>query len=485
MPRLGGAKAKTECVAFKIRRVKCDEACPACTRRIDTGRKCDGCATSRAGAYMYSCGQLLRPRPPPTQPAPDAELRGVAFYRRNVAPRLAGPLDSYFWTHLVPQVSYHEPAAKYAALAISSLYEELNKDGSIRPGERNTFAIAQYNEAVRHLVTAKSHETVLFVCILFLCIEMLRGDLQNAVDHCRHGIIILNGIKCRSNFIKDHLESAFYRIGVFPLFFGVSPHDFPVVNISFTVPTPPFRSLLDAQTALESLMSRSIRLTRLADGYRLGDETCPGLDAAKTQEREDIETSLEAWLVEFQAFRKRKTVRKYSLDAMRDSVAERLFEAKCLASQILVATCFVREESVYDSHLDKFRGIVELAEQAEAVLRQTWKNYPRAKFTFEVGFTPPLAITVIKCRSLEVRAAATRLVRAVCHEKENMWERSTVLAFVGQVAKFEHGLQFGLDEYATGVTDNGTLPPEERRIRDSRLDHNSPLMTAKYGAATV
>ncbi|TVY86445.1 Transcriptional regulatory protein [Lachnellula willkommii] len=40
--RACGPKTRTGCFTCKIRRVKCDEAKPACNRCSSTGRKCDG-----------------------------------------------------------------------------------------------------------------------------------------------------------------------------------------------------------------------------------------------------------------------------------------------------------------------------------------------------------------------------------------------------------------------------------------------------------
>ncbi|KAK1985960.1 LOW QUALITY PROTEIN: C6 zinc finger protein [Colletotrichum cereale] len=423
MARLGAVKVKTGCITCKIRRVKCDEARPACSRCTGTGRRCDGYVRPPAGAYAWA--QLPRVRLSPTQSAPDAETRAVTFFGRNVAPHLAGPLDSYFWTHLVPQMSYQEPAANHAALAISSLYEAFSE------GLRNAFAISQYNKAIG---STKREETVLVVCILFSCIDMLRGECQSAIDHCRHGINILNGIDSKSNFIKDYLEPAFCRLSISPFFFGASPGTFPAINLSFAVSKPPFRSLLEAQPTLDTLMARIVRYVRLADKYRLGDEACREPDATETKEREDIKLSLNMWLKEFQAVKQQKTARRCSLDDMREDIAERLFESKCLVGQIWIDTCFVRGE---------FRSIIDLAKQAQAIVQSKCKNSPRAKFTFE-------------CRSL----TAMGLMKVLCHEKENMWE----------LIKFEHGLQFG-------VVDDGELPPEERRIKNSTLQQEAHVMT--------
>ncbi|TID03699.1 hypothetical protein CH35J_001846 [Colletotrichum higginsianum] len=467
----------------RIRRVKCDEARPACNRCASTGRKCDGYVTPPTGAYSWS--QLLSARPPPTESAPDAELRQLAFFRRNVAPSLSGVLDSYFWTHLVPQFSHQQPAARHAMLAISSLYEKFLEDPLDRSAEKNAFAVTHYNEAIKHLRTTTNQEAVLFVCILFVCIEMLRNRCQTAIEHCRHGINILNDVKTKSNITKDYLEPAFCRLGIFPYFFGVRPETFPAVASPCRVPTPPFHSLLEVQEALDPLLVRTIRFIRMADEYRLGDETCPRPDAATMQERGEIDGLLDAWLGELQAFKERKRIQKCKLMAMREELVERLLESKWLVGKIWIDTCFSRGEAVYDLHMDKFRSIIELARESEAILRAMWTKFPRAKFTFEMGFVPQLAFVLVKCRSLSLRTTAMGLLKALAHEKESCWDLATVTTLAVQVIGFEHGLQLGPDDDMADMVDDGTLPPEERRIKDSALQDDRRVVSSTDGTGIL
>ncbi|KAJ0165805.1 hypothetical protein CTA2_9946 [Colletotrichum tanaceti] len=491
MARLGAAKVKTGCITCKIRRVKCDEARPACNRCVSTGRKCDGYVTPPTGAYSW--GQLLGARPPPTEAAPDAELRQLAFFRRTVAPALSGVLDSYFWTHLVPQFARQQPAARHAMLAISSLYETFREDPLDRSAEKNAFAVTHYNEAIKHLRTTTNQEAVLFVCLLFVCIEMLRSRCQTAIEHCRHGIHILNDVEAKSSITRDYLEPAFCRLGIFPYFFGVRPETFPAVASPCRVPTPPFHSLLEVQEALDPLLVRTIRFIRAADEYRLGDETCPRPDAATMQEREEIDGLLDAWRDELRAFKERKKKRttttqecKPAVDATaRQELVERLLESKWLVGKIWIDTCFSRGEAVYDLHMDRFRGIIELAKESEAGLRAVWAEQPRAKFTFEMGFVPLLAFVLVKCRSLSLRTTAMGLLKALAHEKESCWDLGTVTTLVSQVIGFEHGLRLGPDDDMADVVDDGTMPPEERRIKDSALQDDSHVVPGTDGTGTL
>ncbi|WYZ33880.1 hypothetical protein EsH8_I_000156 [Colletotrichum jinshuiense] len=483
MARLGVAKVKTGCITCKIRRVKCDEARPACNRCVGTGRKCDGYVTPPTGAYSWA--QLLRVCPPPTVVAPEADLRALSFFRGVVAPVLAGHLDSYFWTHLVSQVSHQEIAAKHAALAISSLYENFKDDPLDRNANKNAFAVAHYNEAIRHLRTTTNQETVLFVCILFVCIDMLRGECKSAVDHCRHGVNILNGLSSRSRFIRDHLEPAFCRLGVFPFFFGVRPETFPVVASQGPAPTAPFERLSQVQASLDPLLVRAIRFVRSADEYRLGDESCPKPDVATIQERDNINAELDAWNASFCTYKEQKVVPNCKGAVVREALVEYLQEMNWLVAKIWIDTCFCRGDSVYDLHMDKFRAIIDIARQADSLLQASRHKIPRPKFTFEMGFSPLLGFVVIKCRSLSLRLAALGLIKTIAHDRENCWDSNTLLAFGRRVIEVEHDLHLGPEEDIEHVIDDGTLPPEGRRIKDSAMQPETRVVPRKDGVVTI
>ncbi|KAF9874190.1 C6 zinc finger domain protein [Colletotrichum karsti] len=490
MARHGLSKVKTGCITCKIRRVKCDEARPACNRCVSTGRKCDGYVAPPNGTYSWA--QLLRvcPPPPPSQSASEPELRAMSFFRTVVAPVIAGPLDGYFWTHLATQLSHQELAAKHAVLAISSLYEKFKENPMDRlVPEKNLFAVSNYNEAIRHLRTTDNPETVLFVCILFVCIDMLRGECKGAIDHCRHGVNILNGSRPKSRFIRQYLEPAFCRLGVFPFFFGVRPETFPEMEGGRPPPSPPFDTLAEVQAALDPLLVRTIRFVRTADEYRLGDDLTPKPDASVMQRRKDLDLELDAWHSELTTFLAKKTAKNASSSSSssskRDELVMLLLEMKFLVGKIWIDTCLSRGETIFDLHLDKFRRIIDVARDADALLRSTPRHQPRAKFTFEMGFSPLLGFVVVKCRSLRLRTAALGLMRTLSHERESLWDNSTVLAFGRKLVAVEHELDLGPDEDVEAVVDDGTLPPEGRRIKDSAMQKEATVVPRGDGGVTV
>ncbi|KAI1415807.1 hypothetical protein F5Y13DRAFT_206737 [Hypoxylon sp. FL1857] len=161
--RASKPKVRTGCITW-IRRVKCDETKPACTRCTSTGRKCDGYegnAPPRQKKPPPSPGPLASTFPAlPTDPylAKRHELARHSFAaacRGNSSLRILRPLVADiegteqerlffhrfrqaaeaglamhasslgpgFWRRLVPQVGQSDPAVRHALIALGAAYQ--------------------------------------------------------------------------------------------------------------------------------------------------------------------------------------------------------------------------------------------------------------------------------------------------------------------------------------------------------------------------
>lgn len=184
------------------------------------------------------------------------ELRAIDFFHYRTAPGLASYFDAEFWTRLVVQMSYVEPTIRHAIVALGSLHEQREHGAKKmlplmghsleaeplgismplaknRPGEENPLAITQYNKAIMHLSkrlkSDASIEVTLLACILFVCVEFLRGDSHPAVNHFRSGMGIAmstlankaaSGSDASSRRIKEQMMPFFNRIELLSALFG-------------------------------------------------------------------------------------------------------------------------------------------------------------------------------------------------------------------------------------------------------------------------
>lgn len=178
----------------RIRRIKCDETKPACSKCLTSGRSCDGYGiliktsptskNSSLASLDVHCHRSER------------ENRGFDYFRHKAVSELMGfDTKSEFWSHVVLQFSEASSAVFRAVMSLSSLHEIIY--GEPRTGsfleDRLSF-LRQYNKAIRQLCsrhTAQPIQFTLTCCILFICLENLRGDYDAALLHLEKGLEVL------------------------------------------------------------------------------------------------------------------------------------------------------------------------------------------------------------------------------------------------------------------------------------------------------
>lgn len=425
----------------------------------------------------YSWQYLLKPSSPArsltaTPGATALDLRSLAFFHQVVAPGVSGTLDITFWTRTISQIIYSEPATWHATLAISSLYEGFSPrqllllDSAYNGGE---FAIRHYNLAIKHTVTRCNRETgsldvILLVCILFICIEFIRGDVESATRHITHGMSLLDA--ANSN---QQLVSIFRNLAALTYFFRPRIREFTEQEDLFVAMPASgglcFDHISDAQATLDSILPRVVRLVFLTSSHRLAMEPhAMGLREAMW-EKQRLERDLDWWWSRFSELRRVEA----------PTVAEAtllMLEARWIVMSIWTRTCLSAAETVYDDYTDDFLRIIEIANQAQATQAETSENH--GKFTFSMGFCPLLHFVTLKCRYLRLRLMALQLMKTVPYQREALWDATTMHAVGMRIVEIEHGLDTAtcnevlhsqnLDE------EHLALPDDCQRVRENTLE---------------
>ncbi|KAI0836544.1 hypothetical protein F5Y06DRAFT_273718 [Hypoxylon sp. FL0890] len=458
MARKGSPKVRTGCLTCKVRKVKCDEGKPNCQRCVSTGRKCDGYAVPPSSSSL----SWHRPRHLFPNVDDASERRALQFFCQAAGPSLSGPMDPYFWTHLVMQFSTFEPAVRHSVVAISSLYEQMHSNPrSVQLLADNKLAICHYNSAIRELKSKENEPLVLLVCILFICVEFLLGNREAAIQHCKHGVLILENVESSYPWTKQYLSPIFRRLSLFPFFFAPDSTSFPkLIGLNDKVPAS-FESIEEAQYYLDGITTRTVHLVRLGDCYRLGDMRNRPVSSDLLSEQGKIKCLLDGWSSRFTDFRERSSTPEIPQEMLCN------IDLRYEVARIWTDTTFEYNESVYDKYLDKFRWMVARA----AGLQSSKVSGPDTpKFIFEMGFVPLLFYIVIKCRCLTTRLQALSLMRTLGIHRENLWEVPIMHATGRRIVEVEHGLSF--DEKGRPSTSARWpgLPPDELRVRDSTTD---------------
>lgn len=425
----------------RIRKVKCGEEKPACERCTKTGRVCDGYPSLEAKnpgqARLKWVGELVTAAPRPR--VSESEARALDFFRHVVAPVLSGPLRSDFWNGTVMQFSTQAPAVRHAAMAVSSLYEGLEPFRAT--DTKNPFAIEQYNQSISRLrATPDDEPVVLVVCVLMTCVEMMQGNIQAAIQHCRHGIAILNGSTANTE-MRARLIPLFCRLSIIPFLHGVQPNAFPLLDdtefFDLTRLAPgaePPRTVEAVQNSLDIFLPRCIRFVRAAEAFRAlpPDQIPPDL----LDQQRGLVGHLERWKAMADSFRRARVL------SPADDLTFHIVEMRYLVGRIWIDMGLEPDEAAYDAHLPRFQRIVDLATLVLAGSAGSADDEAgRPKFVFEQAFMPLLYFVVVKCRCLCTRVAALHAMRALGVMRENLWDVDVMYAVAQNVIELESGVR--------------------------------------------
>ncbi|OBS21517.1 hypothetical protein FPOA_07854 [Fusarium poae] len=348
MPREGTQRVKTGCRTCKTRKIKCDETWPKCKRCTTARRVCDGYDAPPVGSLSWDL--LLRAPQPRLIPVTNArEVRCLSFFHHVVAPALSGPFDGSFWTYFVARMTHAEPAARHSVLAISQLFEDYEYS---KPSV-DRFAIVHYNTAINLLVHGPppSVDTVLLVCVLFICVEFLRGNRAAAITHAAHGLQLLNAAGQNSRLV-----GTYNQISVFPTFFVEDDIGSPT-NKSGECPI--YSSTSEAQYALDNLILRSLEVIRSANPYRL--EKMPQRPPQKLFDAQsEIQKDVDAWGKAFNRFQCTRPTADHE-----DSASLALMTRNGL-SNLWLRECLKQDEMCFDDYKDEFIQILAWPSTTEA-----------------------------------------------------------------------------------------------------------------------
>lgn len=392
------------------------------------------------------------------------EARALDFFRVQVAPVLSQHSSKHFWNILVSQVGQQQPAVRHALVCIGSMYEGLDDSSpSLLTKSQETFAITQYNLALKNLISAASDKNMtLLVCLLFICIETLRGNKDMAIEHCRHGITICNSMpEGLSGWAKQELKPIFLRLATFPYFFGAEAGDFPEPLGLISDPSAVDVTAEERNTAWDWLINRTVRLIRLGLSHRQGPRRHLPTPGHLPDEQRRICGVLAPWRSYYRALRLQGS------ESLEDMPSNLFNEMKCIVGIIWVSCCLSSDELIYDDYIEDFEELILLVQQL--VDLQAEEGGPKPKFIFEMGFMPYLYFTVINCRRLDLRLAALRYLPLVGHERENLFSARNCYYVGMRVVELEHGICLDptKPEFPNDV--DAPMPEDQFRVRSADI----------------
>jgi hypothetical protein len=383
---------------------------------------------------------------------------------------LSGPQDSFFWTHIVMQFGHFSPAVRHAILAVSSLYEDFSSGNRITSqfAGKNHFALTHYNASMRHIQATQDENLTLLTCVLFLCIDVLLGNMESAARHCEYGSAILGSATSAPDWATDHLLPIFRRLNANPMPIK-SSHRLHQQSLGSNASGDrtsrmPFTSLAQAEACLTNIRIQARGLGPLK-------AVIPEFDLVK-KKAHCIE-ALDEWMASFTHLMMTNPSTSHAMSLIYLHTTYEML-------RISVDVSTDDSETAFDRHIPSFQAIVTLAEGAAVLKPGLPQPKQRPPFILETGFLLPLSFTANKCRDLPTRLRALELMGELSAPKEGFVDTGTIYRMSRRVVELEHGMSLQDASQAARIQ-AVPLPDEEDRILFAAPDHQLYLVNTPEG----
>lgn len=340
-------------------------------------------------------------------------------------------------------------------------------DPVVRYSRKNNdeFALAQYTKAITHLSkrmnSDSSIEVALLACILFVCIEFLRGDTNPALEHFKGGMNIAISSALSKNTsttthatverIKNHMLPFLNRIELLTALFGnEASWDYPVELLQ-AVPDE-FMNIREARDSMVHLANHTVRFIKYMK-VRKYERLVLSDDHARQQA---LLRHLDLWSLTLDKLLVRDTITDRELDA-----------AKTLRIHQLVATMWLKrsivpEQCSNDESNSDYDTAVSLAESIHSIAGtpEQQETFISSSFLFDMEVVSPLYFIASNCRDPHTRRRAIAILKRG-ERREGLWDSTMAATVAERIMEIE--------EANLTTLDGSELPAEEMRVHNTRI----------------
>ncbi|KUJ06629.1 uncharacterized protein LY89DRAFT_768864 [Mollisia scopiformis] len=514
--RIQRTRIRTGCRTCKARRLKCDEAKPACRYCLDASKECPGYSktlvppsSTRALALKKSTSDIVSYQPSSSLPFENnTEALYFKVFREETAVELSGVFASSFWNQVLLQEAHHRPFVRQALVAIAALNKSVKTSqlAKLHPGSKATshkqreYALSLYGKSLRGMQlipqSESRHVRELVIAILLVFVfetihqqpdiafsHALIGDrlMCHFVETTPHPVPQNDGISSpATHIIESELLMTFCRFDTQMITF-VDVRSQYVHNMGkrlsrSTVKEMPasFGSLREATLYWEVVMRRTghfIHSTSAINGSAVFAREFSHSFPGKTLEINAqtsiygspyiVPDSLRLEQLRFVSDIDRWTAAfdplsqrlQQNPEDIQTTTAITILRLYSLTLKIIVIGTTFTEETKYDQFLPQFREMVSLSRIISRNLLEITHQQPA--YHFHLSIVPPLFTLLLRCRDKTLRREAVDILRTSRYD--GPWDRFMIAAVGKWIMEVEE----------EGERDG--VIPEESRVRLSRM----------------
>jgi hypothetical protein len=363
----------------------------------------------------------------------DDNAQYLEFYHRCVGPSISTNFDQEFWSRTPLQLAQSELSIRHALISLSCLNKSETgtlkdaRSGLVSTLKQKTVLI-HYNKAVKYLAQRISEpsfspEVGLVCCLLFICLEFLRGDHDTALAHLKSGLKIISAYKeskvltssteSSSNIIEETLIPIFTRMIATAIIYGL-PSEQVCFTSCYPIGTPEckFRSVVEAESSMHNIRNISLLLTRKLGIATVLQEPQP---EELLQEQKDCVENHHVWLHAMNKFERETILSK------QDTLTAHLLKAQHHFMYIFTEIAVPTNQTIFDVYLESFKAVITHSRMVLDARETTIAPNPAANFTFEIGLIPGLYLTACRCRCPTTRREALSLLERNL-PREGLWD---------------------------------------------------------------
>ncbi|CEO58890.1 hypothetical protein PMG11_03586 [Penicillium brasilianum] len=440
------------------RRIKCDETPGSCRNCATAGWKCEGYDVVRLvppGKGQGSDTSLTLYQPSQICPGESPEeRRGFAFFMTVTVPNMTGFFDSCLWENLILPMSHSERAVVHAVVALAALHEDLQSRGAPLSREnlanrRQKFALGQYGRSLtalnerRYSQDPKLRDVILACCLLFVTIDVLRGQYDSALLHLKHGLASIeeerqissggSGFTTCRTAVKQSLLATMTRLETQSLFFGLDP--LISATLSFSVNNSGgsyFKTLQEARRALDKLLASSVRLFMAV--YEL---PARARVANLHPDLADTQNDLMAQLHEFAQQLDWSMTHSLRLEGPKERRGLDMVLLHHITFSILVEISLcVEQPSYHDRYLNSFQRMMALSREISQSFKNENGSGTKPTLLLDMGIIPSLFLICWKCRDSNLKHQALDALEEWPH-REGLWDSRLLTIFARQIIQLE------------------------------------------------